>query len=96
MNVDYKMIRGEIEKVVGLGPALQATSTKPPFTPRVKKALAIAIREAKASHHAGVGAGHIFLGLLMEGGGVAALVLKNLGVNVQTAREEILRELGGC
>jgi len=94
LGVDRKIVRTEIEKVVGPGPAEQMTEM-PPYTPRVKKALAIAGSEARALNHTHVGAEHIFLGLLLEGGGVAARVLKNLGVNIQTAREEIQRELGG-
>jgi len=41
-----------------------------------------------------VGAEHIFLGLLREGSGVAAVVLKTLGVDIRTARDEVHRELG--
>jgi len=40
-----------------------------------------------------IGPEHIFLGLLLEGSGVAALVLKKLGVEVEKARAEIVKEL---
>jgi hypothetical protein len=65
-----------------------------PYTPRVKKSLRLAATEAKVSHHASVGAEHIFLGLLLEGDGVAGRVLKNLGLTSHTIREEIARESG--
>jgi len=45
-------------------------------------------------NHQRVGSGAVFLGLLLEGEGVAALALKNLNVNAETSRKEILRELG--
>jgi ATP-dependent Clp protease ATP-binding subunit ClpC len=61
----------------------------PVCTPRAKKALQIALREAKFAGQNHVEPGHIFLGLLREGGGVAAKVLKGLGVDAAIAREEI-------
>lgn len=94
LGVDRRVVRSEIEKVVGPGPVQPATSDTLRYTPRVKKALQLAGREATAHHHPDVSAEHIFLGLLLEGGGVAAMILNNLGVNIQMAREETLRELG--
>jgi len=93
MGVDHKIVRSEIEKVVGLGPEPRITHA-PPYTPRAKKALALAGEEARALRQTHVGAEHIFLGLLREGSGVAGLVLRNLGVNIQSAREQIPGELG--
>ncbi|HKI69781.1 MAG TPA: ATP-dependent Clp protease ATP-binding subunit, partial [Verrucomicrobiae bacterium] len=64
-----------------------------PYTPRVKKVLALASKEAKALNHTYVGTEHILLGLLREGDGVAARVLKNLDVDIEQTRQEILKEL---
>src|ERR1044071_3357649 len=64
-----------------------------PYTPRVKKCLALAVKEAKALNHTYVGTEHILLGILREGDGVAARVLKNLNVGVEATRLEILKEL---
>lgn len=52
-----------------------------PLTPRARRALKLAADEARRMKTPRVGAEHIFLGLLLEGGGVAAFVLKALGVN---------------
>ena len=92
LGLDHGSIRKEIEKIVGVGIASGASAAIP-YTPRARQALHLATSEARASKHACVGAEHIFLGLLLEGGGVAALVLKDLGVHVQRAREEVLKEL---
>ncbi len=62
-----------------------------PYTPRVKKVLAFAAEEARALNHSYVGTEHILLGLLREGDGVAARLLKELGVDTEKARQEILR-----
>ena len=64
-----------------------------PYTPRVKKVLALAAKEAKALNHSYVGTEHILLGLLREGEGIAAQVLKSLEVDPARTRNEILKEL---
>src|SRR5207248_10633355 len=64
-----------------------------PYTPRVKKVLALAGKEAKALNHSYVGTEHILLGLLREGEGVAARVLKTLEIDIERTRNEILKEL---
>lgn len=94
LGVRREIVRSEIEKLIGGGVDRPINHT-PPCTPRVKKALQFAGAEARAMHQAQVGAEHIFLGLLREGGGVAAIILKSLGVNSQSARAEVLRRLGG-
>ena len=91
-GVEREAIRLEIEQFVGVGPAHEA-ATAIPYTPRVKKALELAIREAKAMNQVDVSTEHIFLGLLLEGDGVAAHVLKKLGVQIERTREAILTEL---
>ena len=50
-------------------------------------------KEAKSLNHSYVGTEHILLGLLREGEGVAARVLKSLDVDVDRCRNEILSEL---
>jgi ATP-dependent Clp protease ATP-binding subunit ClpC len=82
----------EVEKQVGTGPD-QKMIGNIPYTPRVKKVLALAAKEAKALNHTYVGTEHILLGLLREGDGVAARVLKNLDVDIEQTRQEILKEL---
>src|SRR5476649_2945462 len=92
MGLDLEAVRNAVEKQVGTG-----TETKVPagipYTPRVKKVLALAGREAKQLNHTYVGTEHLLLGLLREGEGVAARVLKSLDVDIERARQEILREL---
>src|SRR6185312_12699618 len=61
--------------------------------PRVKKVIALAQKEAKNLNHTYVGTEHLLLGLLREGDGVAAKVLRALDVDIELARQEILKEL---
>jgi len=92
MDLDLETVRMEVEKQVGTGPD-QKMIGNIPYTPRVKKVLALASKEAKALNHTYVGTEHILLGLLREGDGVAARVLKNLEVDIEQTRQEILKEL---
>ncbi|NBQ57355.1 MAG: ATP-dependent Clp protease ATP-binding subunit [Opitutaceae bacterium] len=92
MGLDLETVRSAVEKQVGTG---QETKTPGsiPYTPRVKKVLALAGKEAKTLSHSYVGTEHILLGLLREGEGVAARVLKSLEIDIERTRNEILREL---
>lgn len=92
MGLDLESVRMEVEKEVGTGPESKS-STNIPYTPRVKKVLALANKEAKQLNHSYVGTEHILLGLLREGEGMAARVLTSLSVDLQTTRNEVLAEI---
>ncbi len=92
MGLDLETVRGAVEKQVGTGTETKSQGSIP-YTPRVKKVLALAGKEAKALNHSYVGTEHILLGLLREGEGVAARVLKSLDIDIERTRNEILREL---
>ncbi len=92
MGLDLETVRSAVEKQVGIGQETKAQASIP-YTPRVKKVLALAGKEAKTLNHSYVGTEHILLGLLREGEGVAARVLKSLDIDIERTRNEILREL---
>ena len=92
MGLELESVRMEVEKEVGTGPDGK-NSTNIPYTPRVKKVLALANKEAKQLNHSYVGTEHILLGLLREGEGMAARVLTSLSVDLQTTRNEVLAEI---
>ncbi len=92
MGISMETVQAGIERCVGMGPE-QMVNDHVPYTPRVKKALALAAKQAKALHRTYVGTEHLLLGLLAEGDGVAARVLLNLNVNLEQTRDQILAEL---
>jgi len=92
LGLNLETVRREVEKQVGTGPD-QPMLGHIPYTPRVKKVLALAAKEAKALNHTYVGTEHLLLGLLREGEGVAGIVLRNFEVDVERTRQEILKEL---
>lgn len=92
MNVDYEVIRAEVEKLVGFGPEIQLYG-EPALTGKVKKVIEYANEEAIQLNHNYVGTEHLLLGLLRQTDGVAAQVLENLNVNLKEVRKEVLKEL---
>ncbi|MGF1449546.1 MAG: ATP-dependent Clp protease ATP-binding subunit [Opitutales bacterium] len=92
MGLDLETVRNAVEKQVGTGGESKPTGNIP-YTPRVKKVLALAGKEANSLNHSYIGTEHILLGLLREGEGVAARVLKSLNVDIERCRNEILAEL---
>lgn len=89
MNLDLRHVRLEIEKLVKTGPDM-VTMGKLPQTPRAKRVIDYAIEEARALNHNYVGTEHILLGIIRERDGVAAQALMNLGVKLESTREEII------
>ena len=95
LGVSLENIRLEIEKLVQPGPATQIIGDIP-FTPRAKKALELAAEEARSLGHNYIGTEHILLGLIREGEGVASQVLLNLGLDLNSVRNEVMELLGSA
>ncbi len=93
LGVDTMKLRLEIEKLVKSGPDVVSVG-KLPQTPRARRVIEYAIEEARALNHNYVGTEHLLLGLLRETSGQAAQILMNLGLKLETVREEVLNLLG--
>ncbi|MDD2773331.1 MAG: ATP-dependent Clp protease ATP-binding subunit, partial [Elusimicrobiales bacterium] len=93
LGVDFRRVRQEIEKIVGTGDNMMLLG-EIPFTPRAKKVLEYAVEEAQHMGHSYIGTEHILLGLIREEEGVAARVLENLGLKLETVREAVLEFIG--
>jgi hypothetical protein len=94
LGINREALVKEIADYVGVGPeAPQVDGRAIPFTPRAKNALRIAAREAFGLKQKEVAPEHIFLGLLIEGDGVAARVLSRMGVQIDKTRRTILNNL---
>ncbi|HWG28880.1 MAG TPA: Clp protease N-terminal domain-containing protein [Actinospica sp.] len=95
LGIDLDEVRRATEAAFGPG-ALDSTGRKPPtghipFTPRAKKVLELSVREAQRLQHGSIGTGHMLLGLILEGKGVAAKVLADIGCDLDALREDITR-----
>jgi ATP-dependent Clp protease ATP-binding subunit ClpC len=92
MGIGLEAVRGQVEQIIGKGQAKPAGHI--PFTPRAKKVLELALREALQLGHNYIGTEHILLGVLREGEGVAAQVLQKLGADLNRVRQAVIRRLG--
>ncbi len=93
LNVTLDDVRDQVESIVGYGE--ENTGGQAPFTPRSKKVLELALREALQLGHNYIGTEHILLGLVRESEGVAARVLANLDVDSDRVRRKVVELLGG-
>jgi predicted dehydrogenase len=91
-GISFESLRDHLEKEISPGIG-RWTMDKLSLTPRVRTVLDLAQKEARELGHAAVDAEHILLGLLRENGGVGARVLKELGMNIDQTRAEVLKEL---
>jgi ATP-dependent Clp protease ATP-binding subunit ClpA len=85
-------VREEIEaKTV---PSEDNNINEPRLTPRAKRVLELCADEARRLKHNYIGSEHMLLGLLREKDGISANVLGQLGLNVETARQQVRESLG--
>jgi ATP-dependent Clp protease ATP-binding subunit ClpC len=89
LDVDLKKIRKEVEKRVSTGTPM-VTMGQLPFTPRAKRVLELSLEEASNLGHTDIGTEHLLLGLIREGEGIAAQVLRNVEVKVEDVRTRVL------
>jgi ATP-dependent Clp protease ATP-binding subunit ClpA len=94
LGIDLQALRLEVEKLVRSRPD-QVTMGRLPQTPRAKKAVEHAIAEARNLGHNYVGTEHLLLGLLREGDGAGAEVLRRLGLHQEGLRAVVLDYLNG-
>ncbi len=92
LGIHLEAARTEVEATVGRGDGPPTSHI--PFTPRAKKVMELALRDAISIGHNYIGTEHILLGLIREGEGVAVQVLRELGADPGRARAEVLEKLG--
>jgi ATP-dependent Clp protease ATP-binding subunit ClpC len=93
LGIGLEAVRQQVEEIIGRGQ--QAPGGHIPFTPRAKKVLELALREAIQLGHTYIGTEHILLGLIREGDGVAAQVLVRLGADLNRTRQQVIEVLHG-
>ncbi len=93
LSVDPAQLRVTVE---GLIPPSEApTDGALGLTPRAKRAMELAMAEARRLNHHYIGQEHLLLGLVHEGEGIAGSVLRERGVTLERLAAEVLRTLSG-
>jgi ATP-dependent Clp protease ATP-binding subunit ClpC len=93
LHISVQAVRTEVREIVGQGRAVPTGHI--PFTPRAKKVLELALREALQLGHKYIGTEHILLGLVREGEGVGAQVLEKLGADLDRVHQTVIQLLSG-
>jgi ATP-dependent Clp protease ATP-binding subunit ClpC len=89
LGISLPVVHQAVEGAITAGQ--HARSGRIPFTGQASRVLEAARHEAAQLGSANAGTEHILLGLLLEGDGIAARVLRNLGVSVNPVREQVLQ-----
>lgn len=92
VGVELEEVRRQLEALVGPGPAatVEARAGEMRLTPRTKKVLELAVKEARQLNHAYIGTEHLLLALLREGEGIAAGILTKKDISLPKARQAVL------
>src|SRR5438874_3718117 len=93
LDITVERVRAQVVRIVGSGE--EVTAGQIPFTPRAKKVLELALREALSLGHNYIGTEHILLGLVRENEGVAARILLDFDAASEKIRNEVIRMLSG-
>jgi len=93
LEISVEEVRAAVVRIVGSGE--ETPTGQIPFTPRAKKVLELALREALSLGHNYIGTEHILLGLIREDEGVAARILLDLDAEPDKIRNEVMRTLSG-
>jgi ATP-dependent Clp protease ATP-binding subunit ClpC len=93
LDITVERVRAQVVRIVGSGE--EVTTGQIPFTPRAKKVLELALREALSLGHNYIGTEHILLGLVRENEGVAARILLDFDADSEKIRNEVVRMLSG-
>jgi bifunctional DNase/RNase len=91
LGVELTKIRSAVE--FSLSETALIAPTQVGLTPQIKQVIALAVDEARRLNHHHIGLEHLLLGLLREEKGFTASVLESLGVTLEQARIETIREL---
>jgi Clp amino terminal domain, pathogenicity island component len=93
LGVSLQAARQQVVEIIGRGQ--EAPSGHIPFTPRAKKVLELSLREALQLGNQYIGPGHILLGLIREGQGVAVQVIVRMGADTDSVRDGVTGLLRG-
>jgi ATP-dependent Clp protease ATP-binding subunit ClpC len=91
LDITVERVRAQVVAIIGEGE--QVTPSQTPFSPRAKKALELALREALVLGDDYIGTEHILLGLVRTNDGTAARILLNFDADLANIRTDIIRLL---
>ncbi|MBM7558499.1 ATP-dependent Clp protease ATP-binding subunit [Marinitoga litoralis] len=88
-NITYGKIKTEITNIVGVNATQNIVGASPQPTPRAKRIIELAYDESEILGTSQIDAEHLLLGICREGEGIAAHVLRRLGINLVEMRKKL-------
>ena len=79
MTIKLEDAREEVQQIIGLGTGF--TEPEIPYTPRAKRVLELSFEEANKFSDENIEPKHLLLGIMLEGEGVAAVVVRKLAAD---------------
>ena len=95
MEVDLVELREAVEQEMGRRGDRRRLRREISMTPRARRAIRLAAREAARMGHSYVGCEHVLIGLVIETEGVAGCILRSMGVEPVSTRRAVLTALRG-
>ena len=92
LGISLDGVRQQVEQIIGEGQQAPPPG-EIPYTPRAKKVLELALREAKQLGHNYIGTEHLLLGVAREDGGVASQILRDAGLDAKAIRDGVMHVL---
>jgi len=92
LGVTLDAVRNFIVNIIGYG---NQGSEVQGYTPRTKRVFELSFMEARNLGHNYIGTEHLLLGLIREPEGVAAVILRGMGIDLDKVREEVINMLNG-
>lgn len=93
LGITPEKVREQIEQLIGRGK--EPPTGHIPFTPRAKKVIELALREALRLGHNYISAEHIALALIREGEGVGVQIMIKLGLEPSRYQQLIIQSITG-
>ncbi|HPB63711.1 MAG: ATP-dependent Clp protease ATP-binding subunit [Mesotoga sp.] len=93
-SITYERVSREVTSMVGTN-VHQSVVGAPQMTPRARRVIELANDESKMLGQDKIDVEHILLGIVREGEGIAAHILKQMGVNLSQLRREIIENITG-
>ena len=92
LGVDLEQVRAAT--LAALAPVVNPTTGEPKLTPKAKRVLELGADEARRMRHNYIGTEHLLLAFLREKDGMACSVLRELGLNLENTRAQVMVHLG--
>ena len=92
VGISYDLAKQELDSIVSVNSSGENLGPLN-YTPRTRRIIDLSYEAARVTNSKLVGTEHLLLAILKEGQGIAVMILKNLGIDIESLEASILRAL---